>query len=173
MKKILLIQMILLSFMTSYGFAISSQDLGNAGFNNLSTTQQAEILRQVGEMRQTTAVSTIANADPEKVDQWVNIGSNIGKGLAGAAKELGVQINEFSDTKVGQLTVFLIVWHIMGNMIYHFIGGILVWIIGFLAIWFIRAKIAQPVMNDDGRIAMSITVICVIIAGLICMFTYN
>ena len=124
-------------------------------------------------MRQTTAVSTIANADPEKVDQWVNIGSNIGKGLAGAAKELGVQINEFSDTKVGQLTVFLIVWHIMGNMIYHFIGGILVWIIGFLAIWFIRAKVAQPVMNDDGRIAMSITVICVIIAGLICMFTYN
>lgn len=174
MKKILLIQMILLSFMTSGLFAITSQDLGTAGFNTLSTTQQAEILKQVGEMKNTSVASTmITNADPEKVDQWVNIGSNIGKGLAGAAKELGVQINEFSDTKVGQLTVFLIVWHIMGNMIYHFIGGILVWIIGFLAIWFIRAKVAQPVMNDDGRIAMSITVIWVIIAGLICMFTYN
>ena len=173
MKKILLIQMILLSFMTSCGFAITSQDLGYAGFNSLTTTQQAEILRQVGEMKNTTAVSTIANADPEKVDQWVNIGSNIGKGLAGAAKELGVQINEFSDTKVGQLTVFLIVWHIMGNMIVHFVGGILVWIIGFFSIWFIRKYIAMPSMGEDGRVGLSISTLVVVVAGIIVMFTFK
>lgn len=173
MKKFLLIKMILLSFMASGLFAINSQDLGEAGFNSLSTTQQAEILRQVGQLKDQSLMTKINNADPEKIDQWVNIGSNIGKGLVGAAKELGVQVNEFSETKVGQLTIMLIVWHIMGNMIVHFIGGILVWIIGFFSIWFIRKYIAKPSMEDDGRVGLSISTLVVVVAGIIVMFTFK
>lgn len=173
MKKFLLIKMILLSFMASGLFAINSQDLGEAGFNSLSTTQQAEILRQVGQLKDQSLMTKINNADPAEIDQWVNIGSNIGKGLVGAAKELGVQVNEFSETKVGQLTIMLIVWNIMGNMIVHFIGGILVWIIGFFSIWFIRKYIAMQSMGDDGRIGLSISTLVVVIAGIIVMFTFK
>ena len=100
--------MILLSFMASGLFAISSQDLGEAGFNSLSITQQAEILKQVGQLKDQSLMNKLNNSNPDEIDQWVNIGSNIGKGLVGAAKELGVQVNEFSETKVGQLNIMLI-----------------------------------------------------------------
>ena len=75
MKKFLLIKMILLSFMASGLFAISSQDLGDAGFNSLSTTQQAEILKQVGQLKDQSLMNKLNNANPEEIDQWVNIGS--------------------------------------------------------------------------------------------------
>ena len=165
--------MILLSFMASGLFAISSQDLGEAGFNSLSITQQAEILKHVGQLNDQSLMNKINNSNPEEIDRWVNIGSNIGKGLVGAAKELGVQVNEFSETKVGQLTIMLIVWNIMGNMMVHFIGGILVWIIGFFSIWFIRKYIAMPSMGEDGRIGLSISTLVVVIAGIIVMFTFK
>lgn len=173
MKKFLLIKMILLSFMASGLFALTSQNLSDAGFNNLTTVQQAEILKQVGQLNDQSLMHKINNSNPEEIDQWVNIGSNIGKGLVGAAKELGVQVNEFSETKVGQLTILLIVWNIMGNMIVHFIGGILVWIIGFFSIWFIRKYIAKPSMEDDGRIGLSISTLVVVVAGIIVMFTFK
>ena len=173
MKKFLLIKMILLSFMASGLFALTSQNLSEAGFNNLTTVQQAEILKQVGQLNDQSLMTKINNTNPGEIDQWVNIGSNIGKGLVGAAKELGVQVNEFSETKVGQLTIILIVWNIMGNMIVHFVGGIMVWIIGFFSIWFIRKYIAKQSMEDDGRIGLSISTLVVVIAGIIVMFTFK
>ena len=176
MKKILSILMFV-TLIVSSTKAISSDSLHTAGFGNLDPVTQAEILKVVSEKAQAQKQAGILDkvqTNPEKVNQWIEIGSNIGKGLAGAAKELGVEVNNFAATPMGQLTIWLIVWHIMGTTLMHFFGAFIVWIVGFIGIWFIRNKILNKdeSLSDDAETFMSIMVIAVVVAGIIVMFTF-
>lgn len=159
-------------------YAISSDAISGAGFGKLSDVDQAEILKMVAEKAQTqkNSINIINDStNPETVNKWVEVGANVGKGLAGAAKELGVEVNNFATTPVGQLTIWLIVWHMMGNVILHFIGGFIVWIVGFVGIWFIRNKILDKTesLSGEARGFLGFMVIAVVIAGIITMFTFG
>lgn len=61
---------------------------------------------------------------PDDVLKYANIGAGVGKALAGTARELGVEVNNFAKTDVGKLSVFLIVWHLFGGMAVHIIVGV-------------------------------------------------
>ena len=187
MKKILSILMfITLSFATVgpiNSYAISSDSLRDAGFGNLDPVTQAEILKFVSETAQAQAQAQAkaqagildkVQTNPEKVNQWIEVGSNIGKGLAGAAKELGVEVNNFATTPMGQLTVLLIIWHIMGATLIHFFGAFVIWIIGFVGIWFIRNKILdkEESLSSDAITSLGLIVVAVVAAGVIVMFTF-
>lgn len=39
--------------------------------------------------------------------------------MASTARELGVEVNNFSQTRVGKIALFLIVWHLFGGMVVH------------------------------------------------------
>ena len=88
---------------------ISIHDAGRAGFDKLSETEKAAIIQQIAE-KNSNNVPIVGNITPEKLDQFAQTGANIGKGLAAAAKEIGVAVNEFVQTPVGILTVGLIAW---------------------------------------------------------------
>jgi len=165
----------------------------SAGFNKLSETEKAEIIKMVADKASQKDVMPTMTED--KVEKWVKIGSNIGQGLAGAAKEVGVAVNDFATTPVGQLTMLLIVWHMIGAQLIHVFGGILIWIVGISIIRHtIRraypSKITyskevknifgnyaiesvEPIaMSDDNAAGWLIAYGLVLIAGLIAIFTF-
>jgi hypothetical protein len=132
---------------------------------------------------------------PAKVGEWVDIGTKIGQGLGGAAKELGVQVNDFVKTPVGQWTMALIVWKFMGSVAVHAFGAILTLIVGIGFILFFarrysgyevvyhaesRNLFGQPNKKsvtrkpwDDGDVTMfAIFTAIVIGASLVCLFTF-
>ena len=90
---------------------ITSSSVVNAGFSKLSEAEKAEVVRMVAE-KSSSGVGSV-----EKIDKYVQIGSNIGKGLASTAKEVGVAVNEFATTPVGIVAMMLLVWNMMGKAI--------------------------------------------------------
>ncbi|HET8687807.1 MAG TPA: hypothetical protein VFM18_14260 [Methanosarcina sp.] len=124
----------LLMAVSSLSFAVDTQAINQAGWNNLTPSQQADILKQVADTsaKQPTAVNQVVeNASTEKVKEWASVGTQIAQGVAAAAKELGIAVNDFAKTPVGKWTLFLIIWHIMGGLIVHLAGGLLVLLFGF------------------------------------------
>lgn len=137
MKKFLVIFALLFSF--NAFAALTTDSVANAGFSRLDESQKAEIIKQIADA--SSKNKEVAVPSEEKVEKWVKIGSQIGAGLAGAAKELGVAVNDFSKTPVGQLTMMLIVWHMVGGVMVHIFGGLMIMIAGlaFLKFMFNRA----------------------------------
>ena len=135
MKKLFAIALMLFSTL-SFAFAGNTSDAVNgAGFGKLSEAEKAEVIKMVADKaatKETGMIPQLANED--RVEKWVKIGSNIGQGLAGAAKEVGVAVNDFAKTPVGQMTMVLIVWHMIGAQLIHVFGGILIWVVGITII---------------------------------------
>ena len=174
----------------------TSDAVNSAGFSKLSEAEKAEVIKMVAEKAAEKSSGTVPQLDtPDKVEKWVKIGSNIGQGLAGAAKEVGVAVNDFATTPVGQMTMALIVWHMIGAQLIHVFGGILIWIVGISIIRHtIRraypSKITyskevknifgnyavesvEPIAMSDGNAAgWLIAYGLVLVAGLITIFTF-
>ena len=164
-----------------------------AGFAKLSEAEKAEVIKMVADKASQKDVMPTMTED--KVEKWVKIGSNIGQGLAGAAKEVGVAVNDFATTPVGQLTMMLIVWHMIGAQLIHVFGGIMIWIVGIAIIRHMvprayPSKItyskevknffgnyvvekSEPIAIDDGNAAGWLFAYgVVLVAGLIAIFTF-
>jgi hypothetical protein len=129
-----LITLVLLLTSMSVFADISSTAITDAGFNKLSESQKAELIKSIAEKANAPVSS------PDDVEKWTRIGTQIAQGLGAAAKELNVSVNEFAKTPVGQLTTVLIVWHIFGNQLMHIFGGILFWVIGLSIVRFFAKK---------------------------------
>lgn len=139
MKKILIVAAAFAVLLSGPAVAgtqsgLTANTVMNAGFDRLTETQKADIIRQVAASA-TPATNTEDTID--KIDRWSQVGANLGKGLAATAKELGVAVNEFAATPMGKVATALIVWHIMGASIMHIIGAFLIWGIGIVAIRYI------------------------------------
>jgi hypothetical protein len=149
MKKIIAI--VALMFGVNAFAALTTDSVANAGFSRLDESQKAEIIKQIADASSKNGSATVPSE--EKVEKWVKIGSQIGQGLAGAAKELGVAVNDFSKTPVGQLTMVLIVWHMVGGVIVHIVAGTLIMIIGlwFLKFMFNRAYPTKITYSKDTK----------------------
>lgn len=194
MKKLFAIALMLFS---AVSFAGNTADAVNsAGFSKLSEAEKAEVIKMVADKAATKEAGMIPQlASEDKVEKWVKIGSNIGQGLAGAAKEVGVAVNDFAKTPVGQLTMMLIVWHMIGAQLIHVFGGIMIWIVGIAIIRHMVARAypskityskevknifgnyviekSEPIAIDDGNAAGWLFAYgIVLIAGLIAIFTF-
>ena len=193
MKKIFAILLMCVSVPAWAGNSTAAVD--SAGFGKLSETEKAEIIKLVADKAARGDTSVPAVLTEDRVEKWVKIGSNIGMGLAGAAKEVGVTVNEFASTPVGQLTTVLIVWHMIGAQLIHVFGGLLIWLVGFTTIWFMikRAypdnveystehknmfgnyavtKREKNAIHDDNAAGWLFAFAIVLVAGLIAMFTF-
>ena len=80
--------------------AIDSRTVDSAGFDKLSDQQRAEIVKLVAD-KASQAKHQTETAAVDQAERWVNIGSQVGKGMVGAAKEMGVAVNEFANSPVG------------------------------------------------------------------------
>lgn len=193
MKKFFAVILMVVSFSAFAGN--DSETVRNAGFARLSEAEKAEVIKMVADKAASKDASVPAALTEDKVEKWVKIGSNIGQGLAGAAKEVGVAVNDFSQTPVGQLTMLLIVWHMIGAQLIHVFGGIMIWIVGIAIIRHMVARTypskityskevknvfgnyavekVEPMAIDDSNAAGWLFAYgIVLIAGLIAIFTF-
>lgn len=184
---------ILMMFSISAWAGNTSDAVNSAGFSKLSEAEKAEVIKMVADKASQKDVMPTMTED--KVEKWVKIGSNIGQGLAGAAKEVGVAVNDFATTPVGQLTMMLIVWHMIGAQLIHVFGGIMIWIVGIAIIRHMVARAypskityskevknffgnyviekSEPIAIDDGNAAGWLFAYgVVLVAGLIAIFTF-
>lgn len=180
-------------------FALNTDSVSSAGFSKLTDSQKAEIISQIAKQAESNANGTTASiassVTPENAEKWANVGSRIGQALGGAAKEVGVQVNEFAKTPVGMLTMALIVWNYIGGVVIHFFGGLFVIILGLSTIFFVMRR-QHPILYEydperktalgrplvikmertpiDGETAAGYLACAAITigAGLICIFTY-
>lgn len=171
----------------------TSDAVNSAGFSKLSEAEKAEVIKMVAD--KASQKDVIPSMTKDKVEKWVKIGSNIGQGLAGAAKEVGVAVNDFATTPVGQLTMMLIVWHMIGAQLIHVFGGIMIWIVGIAIIRHMVARAypskityskevknffgnyvvekSEPIAIDDSNAAGWLFAYgIVLVAGLIAIFTF-
>ena len=194
MKKLFAILAMLVSVSAFAGN--TSEAVRDAGFNKLSEAEKAEVIKMVAEKASSKDTGTIQHLDtPDKVEKWVKIGSNIGQGLAGAAKEVGVAVNDFAKTTVGQLTMVLIVWHMIGGQLIHILGGVLIWIVGIAIIRhmvgraypskityskevknifgnYVVESVEPIAINDDNAAGWLFAYGIVLVAGMIAIFTF-
>lgn len=193
MKKFFAVILMVVSFSAFAGN--DSETVRNAGFARLSEAEKAEVIKMVADKAASKDASVPVALTEDRVEKWVKIGSNIGQGLAGAAKEVGVAVNDFSQTPVGQLTMLLIVWHMIGAQLIHVFGGIMIWIVGIAIIRHMVARAypskityskevknvfgnyavekVEPMAIDDSNAAGWLFAYgIVLIAGLIAIFTF-
>ena len=151
MKKFLVAIAAMAMIGSAFAGGMDWRSVDAAGFDKLTEMQKADIIKQVTMKAQ--EAKAVDNVTVDKIDRWVQVGSNLGKGLAATAKELGVAVNEFANTPIGKLATVLIVWHIMGSTIVHIVGAILFWCLGFYAIRFIynRAFPAEYTYNTEAK----------------------
>lgn len=74
------------------------------------STEQVEMMKKQIELREQSTTSTAST-----VSEWAKVGKNIGEGLVGAAKELGIAANEFANTNVGKMTIAVLLWYFFGK----------------------------------------------------------
>jgi len=120
--------------------AIDANTVNSAGFDKLTEAQKAEMLKQIADKVEANKSAPPDTKVVEKTAQWVDLGERIGKMLGGAAREVGIAVNEFVKTPVGMLTAALIVWHFMGGVIVHVVGGIAIMVVGMSILWYILRR---------------------------------
>jgi len=120
MKKLFVVlAMVCFLCMGSMAYAVDT--------NGLSETQKAEIAMQIAKMKEEKA--SPQPSTPAKVNEWVQVGQNVGYALIGAADKVGIAVEKFSETKVGKVTMAIVIWKMMGSAIIHVVVGISLWII--------------------------------------------
>lgn len=108
---------------------VSSLCFAEVSTQGLTDVQRTELQAQAAKLAEANRNGRTNPPVPvvDQVDKWVDIGTKVGKGMAGAAKELGVVANDFIQTPVGKLTAALIFWKVAGpelaRLILHTVGG--------------------------------------------------
>lgn len=103
--------------------------------SNLTAEQVAQINQKVSEMKQDP--KNISASVRQEAEAWGELGANMGKAMVGAAREVGVAANEFSNTSLGQIVVGIVTYKVVGREILGVLFGSLTLLVGWsLAIWF-------------------------------------
>lgn len=134
-------------------FATSTLANHEVSVEGLTEVQKAEIATAVAKAKLDKEREKVASgtAPVERVGQWAELGANLGKALAGTARELGVVANEFVKSPVGQITAAIIIYKFIGKDILHIgIGGIFLIVAGSFWIYtFRRVCLIDRVVVDE------------------------
>lgn len=155
MRSFILVVLMLFS-VGVYAGSITTEDLGD--FNSLTPAQKAEVVATIAKKTEQNAADKLAATalptTPEDMQRWVGVGAAIGKGMAEAAKELGVAADEFAKSTVGMIAIALLVWHILGaDLVQLLVGGL--WLCFWIpfCVWMIKRTMMQlvnvPIKKGD------------------------
>lgn len=195
MKKLFALALLVISTAVFAGNTTSA--VSDAGWDNLSASQRAEILKQVAAQAEQNKKDTVGSLvpEPQKVDEWVAIGERVGKMMTGAAREVGMALNDFMNTPVGMITMGLIIWKVMGGVLVHLFGGVAVWCVGAVVMtalyrrftrrnviydqektnWFgnhPKLKVETSALDSDEAWGIFLGSAAFTAAGLICIFSF-
>ena len=130
----------------------AAYNIDNSSWNRLTERQKADIIKQVADEAERSKIVPTDVANPEQVGKWVGVGEQIGKMIGGAAKEVGVAVNEFVKTPVGMVAMGLIVWHYMGGSLVHIFGGLFLFLFGMsFIIWMARRAVTWTYTYDTAQ----------------------
>lgn len=95
-------------------------------------------IQDIVESGKTVTQQVVEVVDPGRISEYAELGKAIGSSVAEAAKAIGVAAKDFSDTWMGKVAIFMIVWKLMlGDIVSGasdiIIGG--VWITAAVVIW--------------------------------------
>lgn len=131
MKKIL----ITLALALAATSAFAADTLKTEG---LTDKQKAEVALHIENLKNSeTSPANVSETVRKEASAWGELGSNMGKAMVGAAKELGVAANEFSQTNLGKITVGVVVYKLIGRDIVNFMVGMLTFIAGSLMVLYL------------------------------------
>lgn len=115
----------------------------------------AELNRKIANMTDDEKAAALARLEEKGAAQitseWIDVGEKLGKGLSATAREMGVEVNAFSQTPVGKLAVFLLVWNFFGSDIAKF-SITLIGLFVFLPLVFFLLRKAAARYNDAGKV---------------------
>lgn len=108
--------------------------------SKLSKAQIAELAAKAEEMSAASPTNVSATVRKE-AEAWSEMGANMGKAMVGAAKEVGVAANEFAVTPLGQITVAITAYKIVGRDVIKIVIGSAILFLGWtLGIWILLTK---------------------------------
>ena len=139
-KSLVLVAASVFSITAAQAVSLNVDSVNSAGFGNLTEAQKADVISQIAKQAEQNSkngniVSNLPSAST--LSEWASSGAEIGKGLAAAAKELGIAVNDFVKTPVGQITMILIIWKVIGAELVHIFGGLLILLFGHFVMRFI------------------------------------
>ena len=93
----------------------------------------AEQKEQLGKMVVQDSPKTDGELD--MLEKAARFGQIIGSGIGAAARELGIAVNEFSQTTPGRVAMLILIWKYMGDAILGVTVGIPVLVLGMWVGW--------------------------------------
>ncbi len=120
----------------------------------LSAKACIELKEKALELQKKALGSDASLADPGKLNQWVDLGKNLGVALSSAAKELGTGATDFAKTGVGQLVTVVVVWKLLGKSLVLLAFTILFLFIGngiMLRAYWRRSHHLVEVTGENGQ----------------------
>ncbi len=119
--------------------------------NGLTPAQKAELTIKAEEMKKSVAAPAAPTVTtPQAVAQWAEAGKSLAVGLGAGAKEIGVAVNEFSETRVGKITTYIIIWKLMGKEILGLVIGFSLIFIAIPVVWHVSKRIiTETVVYED------------------------
>lgn len=182
---------LLVSLTISTLLAISSAH-AQIDTRGLTEEQKAQLALQAAQLKnQNEGIGTgISKLNPEKLNEWVELGKNAGMAITAMAKELGIAADKFLESNTGKIAAVLIVWKVAGKDILGVVGGTIAWIVlANIILWSFRYfHMKKKVVNKkegtveyisryefvtkDGRLASAIIhvgafVVTTLVCGLI------
>lgn len=130
--------------------------------DGLTEKQKAELTLKVAELKEAKTSSgpesiskavAVNDAATEGIRKWGNVSTEIAKGLviglAAAAKEANVAVNDFAVTPIGRITTYIIVWKMIGRDFFNIIFGLSLLLIACPTIWYVyRRMISKNVTYE-------------------------
>jgi len=131
MKKLIVSCMLAVAMCSVYAQTID--------VSKLTQEQVTALSKQVQELAGNPV--TVSAQVRSEASAWGELGANMGKAMVGAAKEIGVAANEFSQTSLGKVVVFMTVYKIMGRELLGVIVGSGIMLFTYsLALWLLATK---------------------------------
>lgn len=159
MNKLFMILAILLSLsiaMPVLSHADSNKYISLEELEGLSTNARNEIVKKrLKELKASQGIiGEVANADPENLKVWANL---ISTTIKTVCNDLSITVNEFAKTNVGKITMFLIVYKIIGKDLKGVIFGILLWIVTMplivMSFVHFHTRYKSKTLGEDGKVA--------------------
>ena len=97
--------------------------------SKLTAEQQAQLNKMI------TQAAPAPDHELDMLEKDARFGQIIGSGIGAAAKELGIAVNEFSQTTPGRVAMLILVWKYMGDAILGVMVGIPVLVLGMWVGW--------------------------------------
>jgi len=95
---------------------------------------------------------------PESMSKWAGAGKEVGVAVNSALGAVTEQAGKFGETKIGKITIFLVVWKVIGNELMDYVIAFFLFVTGLgTLIWSMKRHLPRTVLakehvNEKGKV---------------------